>query len=161
MQMINADIRTGQRGFTLVELLVVIAILGILGALATGSLRGSREKAIDVQSLAMLRQIAALIEQVAVSDAFGRYTAISAPVGSSADDDSWALMLASLPGQSSQLPPVGQGYAIQSDADSYCLWRASRQDPTMTIYCETGAKCSDKEGVAAGSLPADCAHPTP
>lgn len=149
------------RGFTLIELLVVIAIIGILGTIATTAFRGSREKAEDVQSLASLRQITSLLEQEAVASSNGSYIAISELAGATADDDSWAALLAAFPVQAAQLPPVGQGYAVQSDADSYCLWRASKLDPANTIYCETGARCSDKEGVAAGDLPADCAHPTP
>lgn len=147
------------RGFTLIELLVVIAIIGVLGTIATTAFRGSREKAEDVQSLASMRQITSLLEQEAIASSNGSYVPISSASGPTADDDSWAALLAAFPVQAAQLPPVGLGYAAQSDADSYCLWRASKLDPANTIYCETGARCSDKEGVGGGSLPADCAHP--
>ncbi len=149
-------------GFTLIELLVVIAIIGILGTIGGSYLRSPRQKAEDVQALASMRQVTSLIEQEAVADPTGAYVVISEPQSATADDDSWAGLLAAFPTQAAQLPTVGQGYAVQSDADSYCLWRASKQDPTMTIYCETGAKCSDKEGVdTATALPAGCAHPAP
>lgn len=156
----NLDMKSRMRSaFTLIELLVVIAIIGTLGTMATRYLRSPRSKAEDVQALAVMRQAVSLIEQEAVASLSGAYVAISEPVGATADDDSWQALLDAFPAQAAQLPPVGQGYAAQSDADSYCLWRASRLDANMTIYCETGAKCSSKEGVAAGDLPADCAHP--
>ncbi len=151
-----------QNGFTIIELLVVIAIIGILGTIGSSYMRSPRQKAEDVQALASMRQITSLIEQEAVASDAGAYVAISEPLGPTADDDSWQALLDAFPAQAAQLPPVGQGYAAQSDASSYCLWKVSRQDDTKTIYCETGAKCSDKEGVdTAMALPAGCAHPAP
>lgn len=55
--------RSGSRplsgGFTLVELLVVIAIIGMLVALLVPGLQGARERAMAMQCLATLRQLAA------------------------------------------------------------------------------------------------------
>jgi prepilin-type N-terminal cleavage/methylation domain-containing protein len=140
--------------FTLIELLVVIAIIGILGSISSYFIRAPRLKAEDVQAVASMRQIAALIEQEAVSDPSGNYVTVSA-----ADDDgSWTALLGAFPSQAAQLPATGNGYAARSDATSYCLWKTSKLDDTKTIYCETGAKCSDREGVDTSSLPAGCAH---
>lgn len=146
-------------GFTLIELLVVIAIIGILGSIASVYMGSPRAKAEDVQTLATMRQVASAIEQEQAASLSASYL-----IASGANDDaSWTLLLAALPSdQAAQLPPAGNGYAVESAAAGYCLWKVSRQDDTKTIYCETGARCSDKEGVdTATALPAGCAHPAP
>jgi prepilin-type N-terminal cleavage/methylation domain-containing protein len=144
------------RGFTLIELLVVIAIIGILGTIGSSFLRSPRLKAEDIQALANMRQITSLIEQEAVASANGNY-----PLISGGDDDaSWTALRDTFPSQAAQLPPVGQGYAAQSNATDYCLWKASKLTPANIIYCATGARCSDKEGVPLGdpSIPTACGH---
>lgn len=148
-----------KRGFTLIELLVVIAIVGVLASISVSSLGNSRQKAEDISSIAILKQVGGLLDQWAVSDVHGGYPDITG-----ADDDaSWIATLAVLdPEQVAQLPGSGSGYSGESTVAGYCLWKVSQLDPSKTIYCETGAKCSDKEGVdTLTALPAGCTHPTP
>ena len=144
-----------RESFTLIELLVVIAIIGILASITVSSLGGSRQKAGDIQTVAILKQVGGLLEQKAIDDTGSGY-----PTDTGADDDaSWSILLLTFDSeQVAQLPGVGNGYAAHSDATSYCLWKVSKLDDSKTIYCETGARCSDREGVESTSLPAGCTH---